>query len=140
MGAIAWPSELGSSSLTDALTAAIKSKSNGSSAQPGKQQVLFDVSETAEPDLVPKEPPEQTRISSATAAFASNPDGPDFADEVYLAVLPFIKACADEPGTVTEFARRLDVIATQVKKWLERAFVDGVLDKQQNPVRFSLRK
>ena len=140
MGAIAWPSELGSSSLTEALTAAIESKSNGSSAQPGKQQVLFDVSETAEPDSVPQEPPEQTCISSATAALASNPGGPDFADEVYLAVLPFIKACANEPGTVTEFARRLDVIATQVKKWLERAFVDGVLDKKQNPVRFSLRK
>ena len=140
MGAITWPFELGSDSLTDVLVASIANRANGTSDQMEKQQVLFDVSETVEPDVVLQELPEQTLISSATVALEDNRGGTDFADEVYLAVLPFIKACADEPRTVAEYSRRLDVIVSQVKKWLERALADGLLEKQQNPVRFSLKK
>lgn len=140
MGAIAWPSEFDKESLTYALAASIGNKANGASAQMEKQQVLFDTTETAEPDVVPQEFPEQPLNSSATVAMENNRGGADCADEVYLAVLPVIKVCADEPRTVAEYSRRMDVIASQVKKWLERAFADGVLEKQQNPVRFSLKK
>ncbi len=140
MGAVAWPSELGSDSLTDALVASIGNRANGTSAQTEKQQVLFDVSETVESDVVPQEFPEQPLISSATVALENSRGCTDCADDVYLAVLPFIKACADEPRTVVDFSRRLDVIASQIKKWLERAFADGILEKQQNPIRFFLKK
>lgn len=140
MGAVAWPSELSSDSLTDALVASIGNRANGTSAQTEKQQVLFDVSETVESDVVPQEFPEQPLISSATVALENSRGCTDYADDVYSAVLPFIKACADEPRTVVDFSRRLDVIASQIKKWLERAFADGILEKQQNPIRFFLKK
>jgi predicted Rossmann fold nucleotide-binding protein DprA/Smf involved in DNA uptake len=140
MGAIAWPSEFDKESLSDTLAASIGNNANVASAKIQKQQILFDITNTTELDVVPHELPEQPLNSSITVAMENNRGSADCADEVYFAVLPVIKACADEPRTVAEYSRRMDVIASQVKKWLERAFAEGVLEKQQNPVRFSLKK
>ena len=140
LGAIGWPSKLDRNLLADALVASIANKANDTSAHAERQQVLFDVSEGVEPDLVPQEPPKPALTELLTEGRECNQGSSDCAEEVYFAVLPIIKACATEPRTVPEYSRRLDVIASQVKKWLERAYAEGVLEKQQNPLRFSLKK
>lgn len=140
IGAIAWPTDMRPNSLVDTLAELSANSKEQIKSPKAPEKTLFDVSEE-QPEY--SETEDRVSESSVDLEVASVSETPkmnqESSDQVYQAVLPFIKDCAMTPTTVAEFSQRLDVLPAQIKKWLDRAVTDGLLEKKQKPVRYVLR-
>lgn len=140
IGAIGWPGDLPRDSLVDTLAASHSKQLDLNKSQGITPKMLFDVTEG------PSEfPSSQDRVSESgielevPTTTKGSLASPGNTDDVFQAVLPIIKACTETPMTSAEIAKRLNVVSSQVKQWLEQAVTAGVLEKKKKPVRYVLR-
>lgn len=141
IGAIAWPTGMPTESLFETLAELSSNSREQIKSSKTPEKTLFDVSEENQEYSENEDRVSESIVACEVPNNSENATVPqEISDQLYQAVLPFIKDAAQTPTTVVEFSQRLDVVPTQIKKWLERAVNEGILEKKRKPVRFVLRK
>jgi len=99
---------------------------------------LFDVitRNHREPAMA-REAAEQPAKEASKAPERLQPSAPA---TIYEAVLPVIVRALDEPASVDDLSKRLDVAKAQLQKWLKQAVSDKKITKISKPVRYQRRR
>jgi predicted Rossmann fold nucleotide-binding protein DprA/Smf involved in DNA uptake len=140
IGAIDWPIDMPTESLIETLAELASNSGEQIKSSRLSEKALFDVSEGHEEYSKNDGRVSESSVELEMPSVSENPTmPPEISDQLYQAVLPFIIDCAQTPTTAADLSQRLDVVPAQIKKWLERAVTDGILEKKQKPVRYVMR-
>lgn len=132
LGAVAWPDNVERENLRGQL-AELSEKC--APKKPQKNMSLLDFQESQ------KETIEESKQYTTAEALVVSDDvekvsATDSVASVYESVLPIILDNLESPSTVDELSTSLDVVKTQLNKWLKRALEEKKVIKLRGPVRY----
>jgi len=135
-GAQPWPGNIIQGELANQLAelAVLKSTSVTAKTNDPQQMSLLDINEPSHRSDQSASKPSQPE---APAQPVDCPESPQQMT-IYNAVMPVLLAHLQQPVSVDDLAKELDVNKAQLNLWLKRAVEEGTIQKLKKPVRYSI--
>jgi predicted Rossmann fold nucleotide-binding protein DprA/Smf involved in DNA uptake len=138
LGAVEWPMDVKKDNLLQLISENDKTKTHTKDPKVVNMSI-FDVMEKlpSEDETVAKE---EHQESPANIVQKLEPPQPKSTDTVYNVVLPIILQHLEKTLSPDELVERMDVVKSQLNKWLKKAVEDGKVKKLSKPVRYKKMK